>query len=162
LFIRWIGANILEYVNSSSSFLSWGLAMRTLKSLAFVLGVVSLVSVFGTSGRGDTSPAGTKSDTFSVIQISGSTDGEDIRVVSEADLADLRKSIIEEDKAATKAYQDAKKSGGKAALDGLTKPVARKIKTLKAGFKTQEDAEDWKAKNPLGAPKGNPRKKPAR
>jgi hypothetical protein len=131
--------------------------MRTLKSLAMATAVASLVSVLGTMGYGvpptPGTSSGTKLDTFSVIQIVGASGVDDIRVVAAAELDELRKTILDEDKTAAKAYQDAKKAAGKDATD-LQKPTKRTIKILHAGFKSADDAEDWKAKNPPGAPKG--------
>jgi hypothetical protein len=137
--------------------------MWTLKSLAMATTVALFVNVLGAIG--DAAPpasgvaSGAKTDTFSVVSIVGGPT-DDIRVVSVAELDELRKSIQEEDKAQMEAYKKNKK-GTKEDGNALPKPTMRTIKTLKAGFKTADDAEDWKAAHPPGAPKVNSKKKTA-
>ncbi len=93
----------------------------------------------GKTGTGK--PAG-KVETYCVVQID-----DEVSVIKKANLAGLRKSTAEEDKRAAKEYENAKKEAkkNKEKFD-TTKPIPRKVKMLKDGFKSEQDAADWKDK----------------
>jgi hypothetical protein len=96
-----------------------------------------------------------KADTYCVVQV-----GDEVSVARKSDVAGLRKSAAEEDKRAMKEYEAAKKEAKKNKEKFDTpKPTLRKVKILKDGFKTEQEAADWKDKRGEGKEDKPARKK---
>jgi FKBP-type peptidyl-prolyl cis-trans isomerase len=129
--------------------------MRTLKSLAMaVVLFANVLGVIGSAAAAAPKAASTpKSETLSVIRIVGVD--EEIRVVQSSAVADLKKTIADEDKAAEQQYNDDKKAAGKNKDKfDQPKPVKRKVTVLKSGLKTADEAQDWIDKHPTDSKTG--------
>lgn len=85
---------------------------------------------------------------------------DEVRVIESSGVKDLRKSLDEEWKAATRQYAEARKQASKAKEEFTEpKPSKRVFKVLKDGFKSQELAtaarEEWEVKLGVSAKEGS-------
>jgi len=113
--------------------------------------LISLGSVYGQNapnpkGRqgGATPPTSStappkKNDTFTVIQIGG-----DISVVPTSSISDKNKSLKTAYDQALKQYNDAKKKDKDTDVPKPDKVKDYTLKILKKGFKTQDEAEEYR------------------
>jgi hypothetical protein len=94
-------------------------------------------SLSGTSpGRG----------TYSVVKVGDKTKFE-IQVLRRSEVIDLKKKLDDEYKKATKDYLVAKKEAAKNKTAAPKRPVRCLALVMQAGFKTSEEALDWKKRN---------------
>ncbi len=99
--------------------------------------------------------AKTANEPYAVIQI-----GEDIKVVANSEKINLTKKADEDYKSDLKRYNDAKKDKSNHDANTLKKPDKKDytVKVLKAGFKTQEDAQKFADDKIKEREKGNAKK----
>jgi hypothetical protein len=101
-------------------------------------------------GMAQARPAAKSNETYSIVQV-----GRDYQIVTASTLKALKKSVEDENKAAEKAYQLAKKDKNNKGVT-LPKPEKRTVKPVpgKTGYKTHEKAEDELQKLLLERDKG--------
>jgi hypothetical protein len=97
-------------------------------------------------------------ETYDVVAIGTDVANSDIKVVAKSTLKALQKQLEDEFNQDKKKYQDAKKDKNNHDANTLKPPVKKTIKMLKAGFKTQPDAQKYADEKIVERDKANGKK----
>ncbi len=132
-------------------------AFRAIAAVCVTAAVLCPTDIFaagGGTGRSTGKGAGTaaKHEKYIVVRVGEPTGSGELQVITQSELVNLKKATEEENKRRKKEYADKKKEAikNKESTKDLGKPpVARKVTVVSQRyFKTQEEAEEWKEKNP--------------